>query len=216
MKLNYMVLLALFFTVNAHAIQIIPANPSGGEKLGKALGDGFARGMEEARQIQQAREFREELEKEHRIANELSYYNSVVSQLSFEPAHPTLILSEEAKKPFIHKSYIKMNDNRTMGCLFKMKFNRVLSDGVLVEWFWSLDISNETEKKIFSFGNMEYPKTRFKIELLDDNNFVISSCIYYSDVFLKRGKSTTLQGKWIIPYDQLLNFSTYRINIVYP
>lgn len=209
-------LFTLYITLPLQAtIQIIPQKENAGARFGRAFGEGFSKGMEEARQIQREREFREELEKEYRIANEISYYNSVTSQLSYESAHLTITLSEEAKKPFIHKSYIEMSDNRTMGCLFKMKLNRVLSDGTLVEWLWSLDILNETQKKFLSFGSMEYPRARFKIELLDANNFSVSSCVYYADVFLKRGENTTLQGKWIIPYDQISNLATYQISIGY-
>lgn len=213
------ILMAFLFishtTIPLNAIVVLPRQESAGERFGKAFGDGFSKAMEEARIIEQQRQLREQLQMENRIASEMSYYKNVVSQLSYESAHPTLAIPPSSLSNLTHHSCIEMSDNRTMGCLFKMKLNRVLSDGTLVEWLWSLDISNQTRKRFFSFGNMEYSQARFKIELLDANNFVISSCIYYADVFLKRGKSTNLQGKWIIPYDQISNLSTYRISIGY-
>lgn len=210
---------AFLFTGSLHAVTVIQqGNTAGriGEGFGKGFSEGFSKSMEESRRIEQDRQLREQLQTEHRIVTEMSYYNNIVSQLSCESAHPTLTLSQGSMQPFTHKSYIEMNDNRTMGCEFKLKLNRVLSEGTLVEWLWSLDISNETKKKFLSFGSMEYPKARFKIELLDANNFAISSCVYYADVFLKREEKVTLQGKWMISYDQVSHLSGYQINIGYP
>ena len=198
------------------AVVVLPAAPAqegAGAKFGKAFGEGFAKGMEEARKIEQARQLREQLQLEQKIADERSQYDYVISKLSCEPAHPSISLPESAKNPFIDNGFLLMNDSRKMGYVFKMKLNRVLSDGVLVEWLWFLDISNCTDKSFFSSGAMEYAKARFNIELLDANNFAISSCVYYTDVFLKRGEKRTLQGKWFIPYDQIPNLSTYQIKI---
>lgn len=208
----------LVLTLVALAPTLLPATTyiqqgSAWGRFGTGFGEGLSKGIEEARIIAQERQLHDQLQQEQRIANEMSYYNTVVFQLSCESAHPELTLSQELAKPFTHKSYIKMSDSRMMGCVFKRKFNRILSDGTLVEWLWSLDISNETQKSSFSSGRMEYPKARLKIELLDANNFVVSSCIFYSDLFLKRGEGTVLQGKWVIPYDQVSHVSSYQISL---
>ena len=198
------------------ALIVLPAAPaqeSSGAKFGKAFGEGLAKGMEEARRIEQARKLREQLQLEQKITDEINNYDNVVSQLSCESAHPSIILPTTTQNPFIDNGCILLNNNYKMGYVFKMKLNRVLSDGVLVEWLWSLDISNHTDKTFFSYGSIEYSKVRFNIELLDTNNFVISSCVYYADVFLKRGEKRTLQGKWIIPYDQIQNLANYQIKI---
>lgn len=195
------------------ALVVLPPRESAGGKIGKAFGDGFAKGMEEARKIEQARKLREQLQLEQKIADEMHHYNSVISQLSFESAHQTISLPPELNNPFTDIGFLLMNDNRKLGYVFKFKLNRVLSDGILVEWLWSLDISNETAKSFFSSGSIEYPKAKFKIELLDSNDFAISSCNYYADLFLKKGERSMLQGKWIIPFDQVKNLSNYQIKI---
>lgn len=134
-------------------------------------------------------------------------------KLSSALTHPTLSLPESAMHPFTHTSFIKMSDDRVLRCIFNMKLNRILSDGNLVEWLWSMEIFNETPKKIFSFGCAEYKNARFNIEFFDKYGFSVSSCIYYADIYLKKGESTFLQGKWGIPYEQIPNLSTYGISV---
>lgn len=194
-------------------LQVIPARPNAGASIGKAFGEGIARGLEEARLIQQEKEHREELRRELEVAAEIENYNTVFNQLFLEKTHPTITLSDDLKKPIEKQLYLKLSDKRKMGCIFKGKFHRVISNGTLVEWLWSLNITNETPRKLFSSGNMEYKKMRIKIELLDSNDFVVSSCVVYNDLFLKRGESTIVQGKWIIPYDQVSQVSNFRISM---
>ncbi len=194
-----------------HAIVILPAQESAAAKFGRSLGEGFSKGMEQAQSIARERQHRAELEKENRVAAEIDYYNRVVSQLSCEPSHQTLTLPQEISHPFIHRNRLKMWDGEIINYEFKRKFNRVLAMDNLIEWLWSLDILNETPKKFLSSGNMDYPKLRLEIELLDSNNFVLSSCVIYTNLSLKRGESKELQGKWILPYDQVSRVSNYRI-----
>lgn len=208
-------LAAFLVMLPLHAITVLPRQESVGEQFGNAFGSSFSRSLEQSRLKEQDRRFREQLQIEKRMADEMSHYNTVLLLLLCESSHPTIALPEESMKLFEQKVSIEISDKRTMGCIFKRKFNRVLSDGALVEWLWSLDISNETQKKFLSSTSMKYSKIRLNIELLDKNDFVISSCTFYADVFLNRGETKLLQGKWMIPLDQVSQASNFQIRIGY-
>lgn len=203
----------LLFVLPLQAITVIPQQNYGAE-IGRAFGEGFSKGMEEALTIKREKQLREQLEEERRLAADIDHYNAVVDQISQEQSHATITLPQELTKTFIHKGSLEMYNNRLIGFVFKRKFTRVLISGAFVEWVWSLDISNETSNKIFSNGSIKYPKAKIKIELFDSDNFVISSHFIYADLFLKRGETTTLHGIWAIPLDQISQVSNYKISVV--
>jgi hypothetical protein len=202
---------------HVQAVTVLPKVETFGERMGRSVGNGISKGFAESyievQQIKKDQLLREQLQLEERIAAEVDIYNAVLLELSCASSHPKLTLPLKLTESFNLTGKIVTSKMQAMKYEGKIKFNRVLSDGALVEWLWSFDLRNVTSKAFFSSGFIQHPKTRFKIDLLDENNFLISTCIYYKDVVLNRGKSMSLQGKWVIPYDQVKNVASCNISI---
>lgn len=209
-------ILAVTFASFLNAVQVIPQSDPWGA-AGNSFGTGFSGGMiqaqQQARQIEQDRQARELQEKLIQKMAEVERYHNTVNQLSCTPTHPTLRLSEQETSCVTGSGPINFSGKWKVDYVFKYKLDRVLSDGSQVEWVWSLDLSNQTLRGFLSSGRIDLPSARIELCLVDTNGFALSTCVVYSDIGLKRKEQTTLQGKWVIPYDQISKISGYKFRI---
>lgn len=155
----------------------------------------------------------DDMHREEVINAEKDHYKKMVSKITSAATHPTLTLSLKEKEPYFRKGVFELSENKKLGYVFKRKYSRILEDGKHVEWLWCLDLLNKTEKKFFSSGKIIRPDARFKIDILNKNNEVISSCIYYTDIMLDIGEKEQLHGKWVIPYDKISSVAGYKIQM---
>jgi hypothetical protein len=172
---------------------------------------------QERLQLMQERE-RIQSEKDYilrkKIEKETNYYNNIISKISYDSSHPTLTIPENLKKVFTRTSTMHISGDGYIRCVFKRKFSRVLSGGDLVEWVWTLELTNVTPRNfIFSDVSINLPSSKFEIQLVDESGFSLSSCVIYKSLYLERNKQVWLEGKWIIPYDQISNVYDYTFGI---
>jgi len=222
--LNRLVLFSVFLTIifitkDAFAyIQVIPQSVPYGRaasSFGQGLADGIAIGMEQQRQLRiEQNRFRIEQNRllEKKQDREMEQYNETVRLLSLSEKHPDLKIPDELSECVITNGG-RAYGRRRLSYRLKTKFTRVIGDGAMAEWSWSLEFFNQTRRKVRSARRINLEKAKIEIQILDKDGMSLSKCVLYSDIYLKHGEKTTLQGRWFIPFTQLDKVSKYNVKI---